>query len=375
MDGLRGLVKMSLDAPIDALDAFLVRVPLPNVLHVFGKRITEREFVIVRVTSGRHSGTGYGLARGLDFSPLVLKNLAPLVLHQPVGSIRAIWDAARHSVRMIGEQGYFARALSALDIALWDLMGHVLDIPIWRLLGGKSSSVPCAAICGYYRDEDSVSAIREEAERLVQAGYTRFKIPFGADPVLDNQRLQALRDVVGPEALIGLDASAAYNTIAEATRAWQQVERFKPAFLEDPFSAAEWELSIRMARETTIPVAFGESVSSPSAIQRLGQTEGVSILRPDATLQLGVTGYLQAVAPALEHHKPVFPHYYPDVHGTLVGGLGGWMIEESPMEADTVGFRQLRSAQPIISNGTWQLSEQAGFGFVLDEDVLQRFRC
>jgi len=115
-------------------------------------------------------------------------------------------------------------------------------------------------------------------------------------------------------------------------------------------------------------------VSSPSTIQLLGGQDGVSILRPDATLQLGVTGYLQAVAPALEHHKPAFPHYYPDVHSALVGGLGGWMIEESPAEADTVGFRQLRSEQPVISNGTWLLSEQPGFGFVLDEDMLQRFR-
>lgn len=368
------MTTLPLLTPIDAIDAFLVRVPLPSPILVFGKPITVREFVVVQVTAGDQAGIGYGLARGLDFSPLVLNTLAPLALGQPIGSIRAIWVAARQGVRMVGEGGYFARALSVLDIALWDLTGHLLNVPLWRLWGGKFARVPCAAICGYYREGDSVSAIRADAERLLQAGYTRFKIPFGADSALDQGRLHALREVVGTDAQIGLDAGAAYDSLAEVVTAWRQVERFAPAFLEDPFSAAQWELSIQLARDTDIPIAFGESVSSPAAIQRLAGSDGVDILRPDATLQLGVTGFMQGIAPASEHHTRIFPHYYPDIHAPLVGGLGGWMVEESPDQADTVGFRLLRSTQPVIESGNWLLDESPGFGFELDEAALQRFR-
>ena len=368
-----------LDQSIDALDILRVVVPLPTRLRVWGNAITAREFVVVRAHAGGWVGTGYALARGMDIGRVVERQIKPQVIGQPVGAIRYIWNKLRASARMTGDTGLFARALSVVDIALWDVLGKLMNAPLWRVWGGAAAStsaatsVPCVAICGYYRFEDSVQALRDEAERLVAAGYRRFKIPFGEDLALDVQRVRALREVVGPDAQIGLDASGTFNTIKEALAAWRPVESFGIDFLEDPFAAPQWELAMQLARVAPVKIAFGESITTPQIIQHIGAANGLDIVRPDATVQHGITGFLQGVAPALENQLSIFPHYYPDIHAPLAAGLGLTMIEESPGEADTVGFGVLRARQPVIERGEWQMTEAAGLGIDWDEDALRRF--
>jgi L-alanine-DL-glutamate epimerase-like enolase superfamily enzyme len=359
-----------LDKTIDALETLCVVVALPAPLRVWGKAITTREFVLVRAHAGGCVGTGFALARGMDIGNVVERQIKPVVVGQPASAIRQMWGSLRNGARMTGDTGLFARALSVVDIALWDLLGQLTNAPLWRVWGGAMQAVPCVAICGYYRFEDSVGALRGEAERLLAAGYRRFKIPFGEDLALDVQRVRALREVVGPQAMIGLDASGVFNSIKEALAAWRQVEAFDIAFLEDPFAAAQWELAVQLAQVAPVKIAFGESITTPQIIQQLGAANGVDIVRPDATVQHGITGFLQGVAPALENHVTVFPHYYPDVHAPLAGALGLSMIEESASEADTVGFGVLRATQPIIQDGLWQLTERPGLGVVWNEDAI-----
>ncbi|MCS6848990.1 MAG: mandelate racemase/muconate lactonizing enzyme family protein [Anaerolineae bacterium] len=359
---------------IESLDAFRVVVPLPEPLFVWGKVITEREFVFACAHAGGQTGIGYGLGRVAGIVEIIERHLKPLVVGRPAHAIRPAWDAARRAMRMVGEDGAFARALSVVDLALWDLHAKLLGTPMWKLLGGDRRDVPCIAIAGYYRPDDPLGKVRRDAEALAAAGYTRFKMPIGEDRDLDVQRVRAMREVVGKDALIGVDASGAFDSVKQALDAWRAIERFDIAFLEDPFPAGSWQLAIALAQRGDMRVAFGESLSAPGAIQALGSPDGMDIVRPDATHQMGLTGYLQAIAPALESRKTIFPHYFPDVHAPLVAALGGAWIEESPAEADTVGFRLLRAEQPVIRSGVWHVGERPGFGIVWDEEALQRFR-
>jgi len=362
------------DMPIDRAEVFRLQVPLAAPLVVFGKTIHAREYIMARVYAGEHVGTGIGLAREADLEHVVRRVVFPHLLHQPVGAIRASWNQARAAMRMIGESGLFARALAVVDIAQWDLLGHVLNAPLWRVLGGVSTAIPCLAIMGYYRDDGHGDGLRQEAERLRAAGYTRFKIPYGFEARRDPARISALREVVGDDALIALDVGGRFNSVKEALALLKQVEPFKIDFLEDPFPAHQHALAIQLARRTPIKIAFGESISLPSLMQTLASAKGVDIVRPDATHQMGITGYLQGVAPALESHTLIFPHYFPDIHAPLVAALGGWMVEESPISADTTAFHRLRSVDPRIEGGMWHLTEASGLGIRWDEDALVRFR-
>lgn len=273
---------------------------------------------------------------------------------------------------MVGETGAYARALSLVDIALWDLWARSLDVPLWRLLGGTGAAIACEAICGYYREDDPVGAGRRDAERLDGRGITRFKIPFGADLDLDRRRLAAIREVIGPDATLAVDASAAFDSVKDALQAWRALDQFNVAFLEDPFAANAAPRVIELARSAQCRVAFGESVSDLNQMDALAHH--VDVLRPDATHQLGVTGYLQFVPAAFERGVTVFPHYFPDLHAPLIGAIGGHLVEESLPEADTVNFQVLRAEQPDIRDGVWHLTERPGFGIVWDEDALAHFR-
>jgi L-alanine-DL-glutamate epimerase-like enolase superfamily enzyme len=359
---------------IDSLDIFRVIVPLPEPLFVWGKVITQREFVFARVRCGEHAGTGYGLGRVAGIAETIERHLRPLVIGAAPHDIRMVWNKARSQMRMIGEAGAYARALSIVDVALWDLHAKLLGVPLWQLLGGTQRDLPCIAIAGYYQPDDPIGKVRRDGEALANAGYTMFKMPVGEDMALDAKRVGALREVVGNDAMIGVDASGSFNSIKDAVNAWRALAPFNVAFLEDPFPIQHWPLAMALAQQHEMPVAFGESLSAPADVMQLGSHAGVDIVRVDVTFQLGLTGVLQGMAPALENNKPIFPHYFPDLHAPVAAAFGMRWIEESPDEADTVGFRVLRATQPIIEKGVWQLSARAGFGIDWDEDALQRFR-
>ena len=363
----------ALDAPIEWLEASRVVVPLAERISAPGVDVAEREFVVVRAAAGGEVGWGFGLTRGALLDDAVMRHLAPLVVGRPAGSIRAIWDAARRSVAMLGECGIFARSLSLVDLALWDLQGKLLAAPLWRLLGGSTHRVPCRAIMGYYRRDDPVGVVRREAERLVAAGYRTFKIPIGLDVALDCQRLAAFRETAGGDVGLAVDAAGSLGSMKDALAAWRWLEPFNVEFLEDPFPATAWRQAARLAQAAPFKVAFGESVVAPENLGRLAGDSGVDILRLDATAHLGATGFMMFANMALENRRGVFPHYFPDLHAPLAAALGGIEIEESPPEADTVGFRQLRAAQPSIVDGAWQVTDRPGFGIEWDEDAIARY--
>jgi L-alanine-DL-glutamate epimerase-like enolase superfamily enzyme len=199
-------------------------------------------------------------------------------------------------------------------------------------------------------------------------------MPIGEDIVLDAKRVTAMREVVGKDAMIGVDASGSFDTVKQAVAVWRALEPFDVAFLEDAFPITQWPLAMELAQRGEMKVAFGESLSSPGDVQRLGEAGGVDIVRPDATHQLGVTGYTQGIAAALEHKRTIFPHYFPDLHAPLAAAFGAAWIEESPDEADTVGFRTLRATRPVIKDGIWRLNDRPGFGIEWDEEALQTHR-
>ena len=367
---------------IEAIEVFRVVVPLLEPLRVWGRAIDKRELIFVRARAGGHIGAGYALSRGLALDAVVSRQIAPGVIGKSSGEMRAIWNAARATTRMTGGDGVFARALSLVDLALWDLYGRVLGAPLWRIWGGAQSSVPCLAICGYYRTgsasgdwrADSTAALKGEAERLCAAGYTRFKIPVGEDAALDAERVRLLRAIAGPDAQIGVDASGVFDTLKDAEAAIRTLAAAGIDFFEDPFPVSEWLRATTLAAHSDMRIAYGESITSTAIMQQLCGPGGVDIARPDVTVLGGPTGFVQAIAPALEHNLLLFPHYYPDLHAPLAGAFGRMMVEESPDAADTVGFGVLRAAQPVITGGTWQLAERPGFGIVWDDDAIARFR-
>ena len=119
-----------------------------------------------------------------------------------------------------------------------------------------------------------------------------------------------------------------------------------------------------------LAMPFGARDGETPAEARMREDSG----RFNATVLGGITGFAQAIAPALERRVRIFPHYYPDIHAQLAAAFGLDMIEESPDQADTVGFAPLRVQQPRIIDGHWHMTDAPGLGIVWNETALASTR-
>jgi L-alanine-DL-glutamate epimerase-like enolase superfamily enzyme len=358
---------------VERIEARIVNVPLDAPVLVWGRPIASRAYLVVRVHAGPYRGTGIGLARGLPLVAAVSDIVAPHVLGTRLDAHGSAWDAVVADGAMIGYEGVVARAMAAVDIALWDGCSRWLEAPVWRLLGGRRDAVPAVAIAGYYTD-DPIRRMRIDAAAVLQEGFRAVKVPVGLDLELDVARLAALREVVGPGFTVGVDAGAAYRTPKEALAAIGRLSEFDLAFVEDPLPSCDTRGASEIAGVTSIPIALGESETSLERLHELagaGSLRGVDILRADATVAWGISGYLRATALALTARRPVYPHYFPDVHGALVGGLGGSWVEDVPVACDTTGLARIRRSPSPMREGVWQLDDEPGVGLNLDDAAIE----
>src|SRR6266550_6855127 len=148
---------------IATVEAIALSIPLERPTRIATRTVLAREFVLVFVydNTGRR-GVGYtyaGTVCGRLVRDAVLDTLRPLLLNRPADLIEQHWNAMYQDTLLIGRRGAVLRAISAVDIALWDLLGQKTGLPLYRLLGGFRETVPAYASGGYYRDEDPVSAV------------------------------------------------------------------------------------------------------------------------------------------------------------------------------------------------------------------------
>src|SRR5262245_17999262 len=219
---------------IISVQAITVRLPLKRPVSFSTRRLEAREFVIVRIrTVDGIEGVGYTyggrlVANAVDY------HLADLLVGKPAGEIQGHWQTMYQEILLIGRRGAGIRALSDVDLALWDILVKRTELPLYRLLGGYQDSVPAYFSGGYYRDGMTLDDVAAEAERAVAAGFTSVKIKVGARPSEDLERMRVTREVIGPERQLALDANNAWRSSAEALPHIRRFEAYDPWWIEEP---------------------------------------------------------------------------------------------------------------------------------------------
>ena len=192
------------------------------------------------------------------------------------------------------EKGWSREALirlsAAVDIACWDVMGKAADLPLYRMLGGYSDRVDAYATCGYYREGKCEAELRDEVQQMVDQGHRGFKIKAGGLSLeQDMQRLEAVREVIGPERDLMVDVNRAWN-LSTAIRAAKMLEPLNPRWLEEP---VRWEddrrMLKRLAQQTSIPISGGESEITSYGCRAMIEEEAIQILQFDVTMYGGFT--------------------------------------------------------------------------------------
>ena len=271
--------------------------------------------VLVHAYGGNRVGLGYTYADTAT-AVLIANLLSEVVTGQDAMSPSASWDAMVSRTRNLGRPGIVSMAISAVDIALWDLKARLLELPLATLLGAVRESVPIYGSGGFtsYSNEQ----LQRQLAGWVEQRIPRVKMKVGRDAKSDIERIAAARAAIGPETELFVDANGAYSR----KQALEQAERFADLdvrWFEEPVSSDDLA-GLRLLRDRApagMDIAAGEYGYEVGYFRRMLAAGAVDVLQADATRCGGVTGFLQAGALCEACHLPLSAHTAPSVHTHL----------------------------------------------------------
>jgi D-galactarolactone cycloisomerase len=267
------------------------------------------------------------------------------------------------------------RIAAAVDIACWDLVGKAAGLPLHRLFGGWTDAVPCYVTCAYYRDGKDLAELRDEMEMLKAQGHRGFKAKVGGVPLAeDMRRLEVVRDVIGDDADLMIDANRAWS-LDEALAAAKAMAALSPRWLEEP---VRWHDDRRMlgllARHTDIPLSAGESELTGYGCRSLLEEDAIRILQFDCTMMGGFTEGRKLAALCELNHVQVAPHHDCFVHAHIVAASPAGCIVESFTDPERDPLQaELYENPPRIADGVLTLNRDPGLGLTLSQAALRRF--
>jgi L-alanine-DL-glutamate epimerase-like enolase superfamily enzyme len=285
-----------------------------------------------------------------------------------------IWDRLYWLLSPRGQSGYASHAIAAIDLALWDLKGQILGQPCWRLLGGARSQVPVYATFGFAffeRDE-----LAEAARSWVDRGFRRLKMTVGhhalerrdeprplADVIAEDvKRIEAVRDAVGPDVQIYIDANCSLDYFHAVSLA-QRIEHLGVTFFEEPVSQNDIPNMVKLRAKTRIPLAAGQNEGLASRFRDMLVAQAVDVVQPNACISGGFTQCLRIAGMAAAFNTQfanggAWPHHNMHLHAGLANGS---LIEYHSMavECCKLVFDDL----PEPRNGMLTLPEAPGLGF------------
>jgi L-alanine-DL-glutamate epimerase-like enolase superfamily enzyme len=356
-------------------------VPLNKPVSWATAAVTEREYILVWVTGEDGTvGIGYGLGSRYTggarlFHEIVQEQLAPLALDTDSWMTEALWARLYQRTLLLGRRGAALRAMSARDIALWDLNAKLAGVPLYRLLGGFRSDVPVYASGGYYSSDDDLKDLESEIAAYLARGFSALKIKVGGRPLAtDAARVRLAREMIGPEGRLALDANNAWSNLVDAVRAAERFAPYDPWWLEEPFLPDAAANFAELAKRTSIPLATGELESTRWPFRQFLDERSVHILQPDATVCGGVTEWRRIAQMAAGFDIPVAPHWAPEIHSHLVAASpNGLAVEYFTPDRDIVNFDRLVASPLSPTGGSLRLSETPGHGLALDANAVSRY--
>ena len=330
---------------ISRIEAALVRVPLPLELRLGPVRIATRDYVALRVhTDAGLCGHALGYPRGTPLLETVARVASTLPGRDPLMRREALLAFEQAHVTSLAA---YSRALSLVDIALWDIACKAAGLPLYQMLGGLRGCVPVTAVAGYYMDRRPLPEIADEVAQRIDEGFARVKVMLkGDDPEFDLRYVQAVTSRAPGR--VAADAHWSWATSTDALRVCRQLDDAGLAFLEDPFPPHAIELTMALVARLHTPLAAGEDV--PDARSMLQLASRVAVLRVDATTCGGITGALGAVHAAGLAGCNVLPHVFAPLHVHLACAFGHveaveWIPQASG--ADPLEALLLRPPRPV----------------------------
>src|SRR5438874_1239012 len=316
-------------------------------------------------------GTGYSYTIGTGGSSimaLIADTLAPRLVGREATTIEAIWRDLFFHTHATTVGAITSLALAALDTALWDLRCRRAGLPLAQLAGGAKESLPLYTTEGGWLHLEP-AALVQEALAAQAEGFGGAKIKIGRPHVAEDMaRLSAVRDAVGAVWDIMTDANQGF-TLPEAIRRARHLEALDIAWFEEPMPADDVGAHRELARQTSVPIAIGESLYSISQFKDYLEANACSIVQVDVARIGGITPWLKVAHMAEAFNVPVCPHFLMELHVGLCCAVPNSRWVEYIPQLDSITRTQL-----AIRDGRAYPSSEPGLGIDWDWDAIARAR-
>lgn len=360
---------------VDRVEARTIVIPLERPARISRRPLERRHYTVVRV-QGAEGPVGIGFCLGgAPVTTFVREAIAPGVVGQSVFDTERLWDELYYQSILLGRRGGGIRALSIVDIALWDLKAKLVGLPLAQLLGVYQDPVPAYASGGYYfYDGDMIREVEHEVAGWAEAGFRAMKLKVGGATLEEDvARLAAFRRVAGDAPRLMLDANNAWRDWRTALHAVRRFEEFDLEWIEEPLSPDDVEGHRHLTEVLDVPVATGEIEATRWGFASLLREGAADVLQADAAVAGGITEWCRIADAAATFDVPVAPHWFADLHVHCVASAPNGIWIEHFGDTKILNVMRLFERSLVVSDGFAAVPGEAGLGIAFKDSEIDRY--
>jgi len=360
---------------IDRIETVALRAPLGRRFSGSAYSMDNRCTIVVRLTTADGIVAETYSGDTDDEQALIVgiihEELAPAILgrsaRDPEGAWRAMEPATNNILR---DRGLALQAIAALDTAIWDALGRAVGLPLYRLWGAVTDSLPISVIGGYYHLDAAQTA--DTVRRYVEQGFGGMKFKVGGrTPAQDAERFRVAREAAGPDFVLMADANQGYDR-AQAVEFGRRVADLDLRWFEEP---CRWTNDRRWMRDvryqTGIPVCAGQSETTLHGLRDLVVDGAIDVSNFDASWAGGPTIWRKAAGLCAAFGVQLGHHEEPQVSSHLLASVPDHTFTECFDEERDPFFWRLTDMSTRIAEGRYALPDRPGFGIELDWDYVR----
>ena len=350
----------------------VLSTPADNPLVVGVPQPGTREFVTLELdTDEGIQGIGITFFGG-PLTPALreaVDNMCELIIGEDPMAVEAVVDKLRLAASGAGPEGIFTLALSAIDMALWDIKGKALDQSVCSLLGGYRDRAPTYASGALMRPMN-LEYLAEAGPRLVNMGFKQMKTQMGAEPTAEREvaRMRVMREAVGPDIDLMCDVNQLWD-VNQAIDIGSRVEEYHLFWLEDVVAKDDYQGLARVADALTTPICAGEYVYGIRPFRHMLEARSIDIVMIDLLRVGGITQFKKVACMAEAFNLPVVSHLVPEIQVHTVAAIpNGLTVEYMPWSL------RLFEETPAIEDGEIVVPDRPGLGLKFSEDAIRQYQ-